>query len=110
MSEITKAIAARQAQITQLQSDIETLQHAANVLGGGASSQPAAKPGPKRKRRKKATAAKAVGQPKAKAKAKAGPKTASKQKRKRPTWSAADKAAISKRMKAYWAKRRKAKG
>ena len=93
MSEITKAIAARQAQITQLQGDIETLQRAANVLGGGASSQPATKPGPKRKRRKKATPAKAVGQPKAKTKA--GPKTASKQKRKRPTWSAADKAAIS---------------
>ena len=106
MSEITKAIAARQAQITELQSDIETLQRAANVLGGKATSQPTAKP--KRKRRKKRTAAKAAPQPKAKAKA--GPKTASKQKRKRPTWSAADKAAISKRMKAYWAKRRKAKG
>ena len=33
-----------------------------------------------------------------------------KTKQKRSTWSAADRKAISKRMKAYWAKRRKAKG
>ncbi len=79
MSEITKAIEARQAQITQLQSDIETLQRGATVLQG------------------KSTPAKVTpGQPK------------TTQKRK-PTWSAADREAISKRMKAYWAKRRKAK-
>ena len=82
MSEITKAIKARQAQITQLQSDIETLQRAASIMG----------------RKVKATA-KATSQ-----KATRRPKTKSKQKR--PTWSAADKRAISKRMKAYWAKRR----
>ncbi len=79
MSEITKAIEAKQTQISQLQSDIETLQRAATVLHG------------------KSTPAKATpGQPK------------TTQKRK-PTWSAADREAISKRMKAYWAKRRKAK-
>ncbi len=33
MSEITKAIEARQAQITRLQSDIETLQRAASIVG-----------------------------------------------------------------------------
>ena len=57
MSEITTAIKARQAQITQLQSDIETLQRAASVMGGGttapakAVSQTTAKPKPKAKAR-----------------------------------------------------------
>jgi len=100
VSEITEAIQARQAQILQLQNDIETLQRAAGVLGGKtiAQGQPTTKSKPKRKRRRGGTEAKAAGQPK------------TTRKRKRPTWSAADKRAISKRMKAYWAKRRKAKG
>ena len=96
MSEITQAIKARQTQILQLQSDIKTLQSAASVLGGKATAKAQPKAKAKRKRRKKATKAKAA-QPKAT------------QKRKRATWSAADKAAISRRMKAYWAKRRKEK-
>ncbi len=78
MSEITTAIKARQAQITQLQSDIGALESAASILGGGMA---------------KATAAK----PKAKAK------------RKRQKMSAAARQAVSRRMKAYWAKRRKAR-
>ena len=103
MSEITTAIKARQAQITQLQSDIETLQRAASVMSGGttapakAISQPKAKPKAKRRRKAKAKP-KTPAKPKPKAKAK-----------KRHEWSAAEKAAIGKRMKAYWAKRRKAK-
>ena len=103
MSEITQAIHAKQAQITQLQRDIETLQHAASVLGGKttAKAQPKAQPKKRRKKVAKATPA----QPKAAAKAKAkAPKG------KRHQWTAAEKAAIGKRMKAYWAKRRKAKG
>ena len=88
MSEITKAIAARQTQITQLQSEIATLQRAASVLGRPARAAAKAKQKPKAKP-----------QPKPKA-----------QKGKRHQWSAAEKAAIGKRMKAYWAKRRKAKG
>ncbi len=80
MSEITKAMGARQAQITQLKSDIETLQRAAGLLGGKAKAP-------------------------AKSKAPAKPKA-----KKRHQWSAAEKAAIGKRMKAYWAKRRKVKG
>ena len=93
MSEITQAIAARQAQITELQSDIETLQRAASIVGrtdtaAKATSQPKAKRKIKRKRRKLS----APGQPKPK----------------RHVWSAAEKAAIGKRMKAYWAKQRKA--
>ncbi len=99
MSEITKAIEARQAQIVQLQSDIETLRRAASIVGrqgttAKATSQSTAKPKLKRKKRK--PRAKAAGQPKS-------------TRKKTPTWSAADRAAISRRMKAYWAKRRKAR-
>ena len=89
LSEITKAITARQNQIAQLQSDIETLQRAASIMGG-----------------RTGTTTKPTSQPKAKTKPK--PKTRSK--RKRPKMSAAAKKAVSKRMKAYWAKRKKAKG
>ena len=87
LSEITTAIAARQAQITQLQSDIETLQRAASIVG------------------RKGTTAKATSQPKPKTK----PQPKTKRKRKRRPWSAASKKAMSKRIKAYWAKRRKAR-
>ena len=89
MSEITEAIEARQTQIAQLQSDIETLQRAASILGG------------KKKATPKASSQKAPSQAK--------PKPKTKPTQKRPTWSAAEKRAISKRMKAYWAKRRRAK-
>ena len=85
MSEITEAIEAKQTQMTQLQSDIETLQRAASIVG------------------KKGTPAKATSQSKAKTK----PKPKTKSKPKRPAWSAADKKAISRRMKAYWAKRKR---
>ena len=90
MKEITEAIEAKQAQIAQLKSDIETLERAASIVG------------------RKRTSAKATSQPKAKTKPKpkTEPKPKTKSKQKRPTWSAADKKAISKRMKAYWAKRR----
>jgi hypothetical protein len=93
LSEITEAIAARQTQITQLQNEIETLQHAASVLG--TPTPAAATPTPR---------------PKSKAKPAAKPQPKAKQKSKRRQWTAAEKAAIGKRMKAYWAKRRKAKG
>ena len=78
MSEITNAIAARQAQIKTLQTEIDALQRAASVLGG-----------------KTSTIAKATAQPKTK--------------RKRRGMSAAARKAVSARMKAYWAKRRKAR-
>ncbi len=95
MSEITRAIAAKQAQITQLQSDIGALQRAASIVGrtgptATAASQPKTKRKIKRKRRKRRATAKTT--------------------QKRHQWSAAEKAAIGKRMKKYWAKRRKAKG
>ena len=85
MSEITKAIAARQTQITQLQSEIAALQRAASVLGPPARAAAKAKQKPKAKP-----------QPKAKSKAARKPKATPK----RHQWSAAEKAAIGKRMKA----------
>ena len=85
MSDITKAIAATQTQITQLQSEIETLQRAAGIMGGG-----------------KKAPAKAAPKPKPKATAKPQPKT------KRRPMTAAQRAAVGKRMKASWAKRKKA--
>ena len=99
MSEITKAIAARRTQITQIQSDIETLQRAATVLQGKSTPAKTTPGRPKAKRKRRKTSAAAKGTP--------GPSKTT-QKRK-PTWSAADREAISKRMKAYWAKRRKAR-
>ena len=89
MSQISEAIKARQAQITQLQSEIETLQRAASIMGGGPKAP-----------------AKATRQPKAKPK----PKAKLQPKPKRRPMTAAQRAAVGKRMKAYWAKRRKAKG
>ncbi len=106
MSEITKAIAARQTQIARLKREIETLQHAAGLVGGRtkapvkAASQPKAPSKSKAKPQPKP-------RPKPKAVAKAKPKAKAK---KRHQWTAAEKAAIGKRMKAFWAKRRKAKG
>ncbi len=78
MNEITDAIAARHAQIKQLQADIDVLQRAASVLGGK-------------------TTAKATRQPKAK----------SKPKRKRRKLSAAARKIISEKVKASWAKRKR---
>ena len=78
MENITDAITARHAQIKTLQADVETLQRAATVLGGK-------------------TTARATGQP----------KTKSKRKQKGRGMSAAARKAVSRRMKAYWAKRRK---
>ena len=80
MKEITEAIAAKHAQIKQFQSDIDALQRAASALDGK-------------------TAAKATRQPKTKSK----PKT----KQKGRGMSAAARKAVSRRMKAYWAKRKK---
>ena len=89
MKEITEALTAKQAQIKKLQRDIDALMRAAGILAGGEVK------------------AKAKTKAKAKAKAKAAQPKA---KRTQKTMSAAARKAVSKRMKAYWAKRRKAKG
>lgn len=72
MSDISKSVTAKQAQLTQLQADLEALQRAASILGGKKTS-----PAKKRKRRGK--------------------------------MSAAQRKAVGKRMKAYWAAKRKGK-
>ncbi len=104
VSEITKAIAARQTQIPRLKGEIETLQHAARIVGTRTKAPVKAASQPKVPAKSKAKS-----QPKPKAAAKAKPKPKAKGKR-RHQWTAAEKAAIGKRMKAYWAKRRRAKG
>ena len=130
MNEITKAIAARQTQIAQLQSDIETLQHAASIIGSGEKPpaktvrqkvrrQPKATPQPKPKRRPMTAAQRAaVGkrmkaywakQRKPSATAAVSPQSPATPKRKRAPMSAVAKKAMSKRLKAYWAKRKKTK-
>ena len=76
MKEITEALTVKQAQIKQLQSDIDALQRAAGILSGGKAKATAYKP---------------------------------KARLKRSTMDAAAREAVSKRMKAYWAQRRKAK-
>ena len=130
MSEITNAIKARQTQIAQLQSDIETLQRAASIVG--APRKPAAKAKPRQKSKAKsqpllkskakpkatqkrhqwsAAQKAAIGKrrkPSAPAAASPAQRTAT-QKRKRAPMSVAAKKAMSKRLKAYWAKRRKAR-
>ncbi len=83
MNEITAAITARHAQIKTLQSEIDALQRAVTVLGGE-------------------TTAKATRQPTS---TPAQPSA----KRKRKPWSAAAKRAMSKRLKASWAKRKRAR-
>ncbi len=128
LSEITRAIAARQTQITQLQSEIATLQHAASIVGGGTKAsaratpkaKPKAKATPRKRQAMSAAQKKAVSKrmkaywakrqkpTAATATAPAQPKAT--QKRTRKSWSAAAKKAMSKRIKASWAKRRKAKG
>ncbi len=90
MKEISEALTAKHAQIKKLQHDIDALQRAAGILAGG------------KVKAKAKTKTKTKTKTKAKAKAKA--------KRTRPTMSAAARKAVSKRMKAYWAQRRKAKG
>ncbi len=87
MKEITEALTAKRTQVKKLQRDIDALQRAAGILAGGK--------------------VKAKAKIKTKAKAKAAQPKA---KRTRSTMSAAARRAVSKRMKAYWAKRRQAKG
>ena len=70
MSELSRAINAKQARIHELRTDIDALQRVARIIGG---KQPSTA---KRKRRRK--------------------------------MSAAARKAVAKRMKAYWAKKRKA--
>ena len=97
MSQINGAITARQTQIAQLQGEIEILQRASSIVGPPATAASKPRPKPKRKQKPALKPQSKQARPKAKQK-------------KRRQWTAAEKAAIGKRMKAYWAKRRKAMG
>ena len=105
MTDISKAIAAKQAQLTQLQADLDALQRAASIIGGKQKS-----PAKKRKRGKMSAAARKVLSQKLKAhwaKKKAAAKPTPNKKRRK--MSAAQRKAFGQRMKAYWAAKRKGK-
>ena len=102
MQEITEAITAKHAQVKTLQSDIDALQRAVSILGGAVENAGAVllsdeadgllgkRTGPGRKR----ATAKATRQPKTR--------------RKRRKLSAAARKTISEKVKASWAKRKRA--
>ena len=111
-SQITDAISARQAQITQLGREIEALQTAASALRGSKTAGRAAStPKTKTGRSPMSAAARKAVSVRMKAswakRKKASPKTKTRTGRK--PWTAAERLAISKRMKASWAKRKRAK-
>ena len=93
MSVIAQAIANRQSAIDRLQAEIKALTDVEQLLG--ASAPAAARSASRRSAPRKATAASAESQP------------AVKPQRKRREMTAAEKKAVSDRMTAYWAERRK---
>ena len=89
MSAIAQAIADRQSEIDRLQAEIKALTDVERILG--ASVAPSS---PSRSRRSSSTS-------------KATSAAKSKPERKRRSMTAAEKKAVSERMTAYWAERRK---
>ena len=104
MTDISNAIAGKQAQLTQLQADLDALQRAASIIGGKQ-----AKTVSKRKRGKMSAAARKVLSQKLKAHWAKKKGATSTPKKKRPKMSTAQRKAVGKRMKAYWATKRKGK-
>ena len=103
MSDFSNAIAAKQAELTRLQADIDALQRAASIMGGKTAAK-------ERKRGKMSAAARKALSQKLKAhwaKKKGTAKPTPKKKRRK--MSAAQRKAVGKRMKAYWAAKRKGK-
>ena len=92
MSVIAQAIVDRQSEIARLQAEIKALTDVEQLLG---ASAPAAGSASRRSSPRKATAASAESQPEVKPQ------------RKRREMTAAEKKAVSERMTAYWAERRK---
>ena len=90
MSDIAQAIADRQSEIDRLQAEIKALTDVEQMLG---ASTPPARSSPRRSSRKKAAVAE--GEPEAKPT------------RQRRSMTAEEKKAVSDRMTAYWAERRK---
>ena len=94
MSVITKAIADRQSEIERLQAEIKALNDVDKMLGTSAPAKPAA-------RRSSSRRPAAAGTPLAETAADPTPT------RKRRSMTAEEKKAVSERMTAYWAERRK---
>ena len=92
MSVIAQAIADRQSEIDRLQAEIKALTDVEQLLG---ASAPAARSASRRSSPRKATAASAESQPEVEPP------------RKRREMTSAEKKAVSERMTAYWAERRK---
>ena len=100
MSVIADAIAERQSQIESLQAQIKALSDVEAILG---DSAPQAKPAGRRSSsRRKAAAEPAV--------AESAPASEAKPKRKRRQMTPEERKAVSERMTAYWAARRKKAG
>ena len=100
MSVIAQAIADRQSEIERLQTEIKALSDVETLLG---PSAPQAKPAARRSRPRR-TAAAAAPAPAAPA---VETRSEDKPKRKRRQMSAEEKKAVSARMTAYWAERRR---
>ena len=105
MSVIAKAIADRQSEIERLEAEIKALNEVDKILG---TSAPPAKPAARRSssRRPAAAATPVAETPPAETPPAETPPDA-KPTRKRRTMSAEEKNAVSERMTAYWAERRK---
>ena len=105
MSVIAKAIADRQSEIERLEAEIKALNEVDKILG---TSAPPAKPAARRSssRRTAAAATPVAETPPAETPPAETPPDA-KPTRKRRTMSAEEKNAVSERMTAYWAERRK---
>ena len=96
MRVIEKAIADRQSEIERLQAEIKALNDVDKILGTSAPAQPAARRSSSRR-----PAAAAAATPVAETASVATPT------RKRRSMTAKEKKAVSERMTAYWAERRK---
>ena len=94
MSEIAQAIADRQSEIDRLQAEIKALTDVEQILGASAPKA-------------RSTSRRSSSPPPTKAAAAADSKSEAKPARKRREMSAAEKKAVSERMTAYWAERRK---
>ena len=102
MSVIAQAIADRQSEIERLQAEIKALSDVERLLG---PSAPQARPAPRRSSRPRKTAVAAA--PAAAPVAVAESKSEAKPRRKRRQMSPEEKKAVSERMTAYWAARRR---
>ncbi len=104
MSVITDAIAERQSQIERLQAEIKALNDVEQMLGGSAP------PARRRARRASAPRKPAAAPAAAPAPAAADAAPEGKPRRKRRQMTPEEKKAVSERMTAYWAARRKKAG